>query len=64
MNHLIMERCAMFKNHVVHGKTSGLVLGFPMLLRRILFPQKERKDMNHKPDPERGVRAEKKGIVF
>ena len=39
----IMERCAMFKDHVVHGKTSGLVLGFPMFLRRILFPKKNEK---------------------
>ena len=38
-----MERSAMLKNHAIHGKTFGLVLGFPILLRRISFPKKKEK---------------------
>ena len=38
-----MERSAMLKNHAIHGKTFGLVLGFPILLGRISFPQKNEK---------------------
>ena len=35
MNHQIMERCAMLKKIAIHRKTVGLVLGFPILLRKI-----------------------------
>ena len=38
-----MERSAMLKNHAIHGKTFGLVLGFPILLRRFSFPKKKEK---------------------
>ena len=62
MNHQIMKRCAMLKNHAVHGKTVGLVLGSRYFSS--FFSAIERKDMNPKPDPERGVRAEKKALYF
>ena len=47
MNHQKKESTSMLTKYTIRGKTGGLALGFPILLRRISLPKK--KDMNPKP---------------
>ena len=49
------------QHNAIHGKTVGLVLGFPILLKRISFPEK--KDTNQTWKREYGQKK-KKRIVF
>ena len=59
MNHQIIERCAMLQNQAVDGKTVGLVLGFPILLRRISFPKRKNRHVSQ-TRPGKGSTGRKK----